>query len=319
MPKDYHIDDFIIKELESGGLTGKRLKERFNQRRDLEKPDDLKRSFGDAFHKLLMNGKIEIIGYFNVKRYKYDPMLEAGKITYSEYRQRIRNRTLEWDDLAYDLIKTEPVDISNLIKLYKSDPTKSKESYVELRKLFEKQISYISEHNFKKWNKLTNQIKKRKPNDSEILFIEAQQRVIEEIKRNPEIDPNTIEFNKMIKSKIESLEQEIAELRLKYNDSVIFILKYAREEIKPPILGYDPSRSEYDKYSQDEYEYHAIISDPMPESINSSHYCLDHNHLSEEDFLAKLNCRRPSSYDIVKAQDIFDYDLLYQFKRKRSK
>ena len=79
MSKDYRIDDFIIKELEKGGLTGKELRDRYKRLKNIQKPQILKDPLVINFISFFFENIIQIDAYYNENRHKYDPDNDQAK------------------------------------------------------------------------------------------------------------------------------------------------------------------------------------------------------------------------------------------------
>ncbi|HEX3013110.1 MAG TPA: hypothetical protein VHO92_02395, partial [Methanobacterium sp.] len=264
------IDDYIKKELKNGAQSGKEIKEAYWKDSTTINPKDHNKSFSAAFDKLLKDKIIYIVGY------------DGGEG---------RNQNITYGNLVYGILKTEILEIRQLIR--ELDTENAKEAYDELIKHFNDKVHFIENENMYKWRSLISEVESRKPTDEEILFYEASIEAGKKLDKIREKDPedalenSILHYYRAIEEKIDELRPILTQIIAKHEEINVMV-------VDSPIKSPD--------YEENRY--------PVPQTLIGKKYSFD-AETPKEVLLNKIDCYEPIRRDADEIKTIFDNVISY--------
>jgi len=139
MPKMYNLRELVLKVLEKKELSRKKLLEEVRWKLDTRVSD---KTLNETLMHLLREKKIDITDYdFDV---------------YGEVR---RIQSIRADGIVFSLLKTDPIEISILLKQLESkDLDEVKDASYKLKRVFKRKIREIEEYKEQEWEKLKKKV-----------------------------------------------------------------------------------------------------------------------------------------------------------------
>lgn len=139
MPKMYNLRELVLKVLEKKELSRKKLLEEVRWRLDTRVSD---KTLNETLMHLLKEKKIDITDY-----------------DFSVYGNVRRIQSIRADGIVFSLLKTDPIEISILLKQLESkDLDEVKDASYKLKRVFKRKIREIEEYKEQEWEKLKKKV-----------------------------------------------------------------------------------------------------------------------------------------------------------------